>query len=1439
MSCSIKSKTITYLQDKGAINRTREVIDLSQFEYYNDYLTKMYYQKYDVGNGQEKLFKTENKHVSLADGRKRFLVRAIPNEYLFEQAELFNNEESDTFDNLQKDLKTNVLNDNKLEVSPNKDFTSFLEKDEMINFVLFNNQQEYKNEFSAVEVLDNIINNFNGLSKYSDEFIQKAKILSHTTKAKVKILDNPDYFNRKGAIMTYFNKQNQINLDLNILEEASLDYVIESFLHEVVHSVTVHSLKNPVTFEQKMFKDFITDSFNYYKQQMPDSTEYGFTNEVEFVAEIFTNPIFADKIKDIPSSVSSSKTFLQSFIDFIRSIFGLPKISKDKEISYNAVIDAIVAISPKNIPDGLLYKVQDKVFNKEQQGKKSVKNIDEKLVNTIENITVNIKEALEKSEFFLQRTKDENIQKRLSSYIDKTKTVLNEIENYAYVNQVKSITTFLNFMNGNIASIEHRINNMPQDPSREEITNLAELYDNYLKTFSVIDNVKETIASLRSENREDLISNSDLNILEGELVTMAGKYNYLNKRVVDLKKKALKFILNDIKWFPEVEKRHYNRLAKEHKDSKIIEDKESWIIDKMQNRDAELIQEDLENTISEFLENPLNDIMASSMVMNSPINISSPLIQIANQMLTSLNNDRINEELKKDKEFKDLFNQLVKEKGTNNINKLYKNIIQYDSNGKPYIVSEYNPKFYTDVHQKILGVQNEYSEKLRDIALKRTKAEQKFGRNSKEWKDLNIEYIKVKNEKNKAVEDIQKNNVIKDGKKLRPSNKWKNNIKLTPTEEKVRDFFIDIIETSKANTFGVDPLITFSYGVQFYELPKITKSDKERALKGDIKNIAGDKWKDLTQLRSDDVDYVERYVDQNNEVIKKLKIHYRDKHNFDNKDQSLDLMNIFRLEYKNTNRYKHRKKYESELNFLLDIAENKTYYQREGTKLVFKKNTKKLNEVKGKGSNTYKMLSNMLESRFYDINKKHNLNLGGVDVNKAISFINKGSSALALSLNFASGTANVVNANAQLFLESFIKGRFIKAKSIAKANKIYTTNIDKTVTDNINPINKSFVNKINEYFNIHGNINFTNADFLRSDMLKKGFSRQTLQVFQDSGEHWIQSVITMSVLDSIKVLNKNGKFINKKGEVTTEPKAASLLDMLKDNKEADILEVDEKVVYTTHSRLTEWNKGGKDKIDMLITKKIYDSVGNYRDIDQPEIMRHWYGPLLFLFRRYLIPMGVSRLRGMAYSFKDRDELTEAQTKFSYALQEYEEGTYTTLMRYMFKKFKDMNYYLMSLNKPEKASISTNAWASLSDYEKHNIKRAVTELVMTWGILPLAVQFVAAAADDADSEYLFFLAYQLRRLDTELSQYRSIEESFKVMRSPIPSARLIETTGSILLQVLSPWQWHTLDDVYKGGYNKGENKLKTKVIKQIPVLKEFKRTYEDLYDFQNSTFGTGL
>jgi hypothetical protein len=237
-----------------------------------------------------------------------------------------------------------------------------------------------------------------------------------------------------------------------------------------------------------------------------------------------------------------------------------------------------------------------------------------------------------------------------------------------------------------------------------------------------------------------------------------------------------------------------------------------------------------------------------------------------------------------------------------------------------------------------------------------------------------------------------------------------------------------------------------------------------------------------------------------------------------------------------------------------------------------------------------------------------------------------------------------------------------------------------------------------------------------------------------------------------------------------------------------------------------------------------DSIGNYTETDQPEYMRHWAGKLAGLYRKYLIPMGQSRLRGIETSLKREEDLTEDERRFSYALQEYEEGVYVTLIRYISTAIKDKKYYLLSLDN----------WNELNDYQKHNIKRAVTELVLSFVMLPLSTMLLLAGDDD--EEYKFFIAYQLRRLDTELSQYRSPTEMFKMMRSPIPSARLLETVGSILGDVFQPWTW---DETYEAGTNKGHNKLKVKVNKQIPVLKELYRTYEDLYSYQNSKVGTGL
>jgi hypothetical protein len=332
---------------------------------------------------------------------------------------------------------------------------------------------------------------------------------------------------------------------------------------------------------------------------------------------------------------------------------------------------------------------------------------------------------------------------------------------------------------------------------------------------------------------------------------------------------------------------------------------------------------------------------------------------------------------------------------------------------------------------------------------------------------------------------------------------------------------------------------------------------------------------------------------------------------------------------------------------------------------------------------------------------------------------------------------------------------------------------------------------------------------------------ESLQIIQSTGEHWLNSIITFSVLDGVKVMNENHEYLDKSGNIVKNyADAASVLDML-DKSENGLVNLNEKVIYTTHSKLTKWNEGGKEMIDALLYKKIYDMIGNYRSTDQSEVYRHWGGKLTMLYRKYLVPMGLARLRGIETSLKRKEDLDEKDRRFSYALQEYEEGTYTTLIRYIKSSVKNGQKWL---------TLKEN-WSNLTDYEQHNIKKAVTEIILTSILAPLAAMLAGAAADD-DDQLMYFIAYQLRRLDTELSAYRSLEESFKMLRSPIPSTRLLEHGLWTVNSIVNPFAWENLTEVYETGPQKGENKFLIKQQKQIPLVKEFLKNWEDLYQFQN-------
>ena len=1301
---------------------------------------------------------------------------------------------------------------------------------------------EPKKQATATEVLKNIIGSTEiDHFKESTFFLEKSMNLLNKSGAKFKVITQEE-FNKlqndnTNVLMLYNSVDNTIYTTKEILSQTSPELIAEAFIHELVHSVSVKAYFDPVTFEEFQFQQFIDESYEQYKfLAEEENTEgklmYGFTNQAEFIAEIYSNPKFREKIQSL------EKGWLSKLIDSVRRLFSLPKSGYNNKLISSILlfetVDNFVTSGKYSNWKGTIFRnPKYEIFAKENENKTELDTIEKQLNHNIERINESLKINIDKYKYLSKVFKDNE---GILAYLDTLETLRNEINQFQDLNQIKGIVIFLETMGKTLDFIESKLDTIDYTDNNN-LRETAKIYDSYLSTYSVIEDIETLLSSLSQDKQQTIITQDDLNKLKSLFYERSGKYSSLNSRFLNVKQDVAKNLLKNIKYFPKIEKDHYDRLAVEHRNNKIPTDKDVWIVDKMLNRDKDLIEQDLEQAVNEFVKNPAFDIYASDVTFSSAINVSSPLVQIMNTLLIEIDNKRLTDERAKDLEFKALFEKLVAEKGTNNIETLYKNILDTSKTGKKYLLSEYKADFLEEVNLKIKSLKNELYQTTQKNSAELVKLSNQGLINSKKYQDLAAENTKLKKDTEDQIKKLEKDNLILDsaGKVIGIKDKWKSDLtKLSKVEREMLDFFIKVSQDSHNNTFGKESLINFTYRINdnvdkfsryvalFYELPKITKSDTERIWSNVGKGIVQDKWKDLTQLRPDDIGYSTVETDMNHKPIHRLKIHYRNG-NFNNKDQSLDLMNLYRLEYKNTSSYKHRREAESDLNFLLDIARNKKYYEKTGTQNAVNKRNRKFNEIEGESSNTFKMMQNMMEMKFYDILSKTGVKIGNVEMNKVADGINRMQAFLALSANIASGTANVLNAKSQLFLESIFKGHFITAGSIKKSEGIYFKDLPNNLADLTNGISISFTNQMLEMFNVRGNFNFSEANFLRSDMIKMGLHTEALQVFQDSGEHWIQSVTTMSVLDGVKVMNENNQFIDKKGNVVnSKDKAASLLDMMSKNKDG-LLEVDSKVAYTTHSRLTKWNEGGKEKIDLLLVKKINDVVGNYRKTDQPDLKRHWWGKLVMLFRGYLVSMGQARLRGVEYSLISKEKLTEDQRRFSNALQEYEEGTYVTLIRYLKNSIKGVQTWAM---------LKDN-WSNLTDYERHNVKRSVTEIVLTAAILPMLSALFAGAAADDDNEYLYFVAYQVRRLETELSSYRDPREMLKMLRSPIPSVRLLEHTLTSLETVLNPFSWGKLMEEYKVGEFKGQNKFLIKQQKQIPILKEFMKSYDDWYQFQDS------
>lgn len=1260
------------------------------------------------------------------------------------------------------------------------------------NRILFNNKQ---GKVTVDEILENILNNFNDLTPKGRELIEKSRRLVGRTGAKFQFVSD-EQLQSKDTLMQIDGNTNTIQISRNRIKKVNPKEVVESFIHELAHAQTLQALINPQTFEEKEFQSLINKYYFDFVSKTGSVESYGFKNTKEFVAEIYANPEFRKELRSI--DLKNKNNYWKQFLDALRRLFGM---TKNQET--NNLIESVVDFVESDRRDYQGYRSQKQLIFEKQTNvpnKTKIETVEDRVNRTLDKAKDNLDNLLKLSKKYKKQNEAKGA--KFEAHIQELIEEINKVDG---LNQWKGVAVYVKSMLSTIKQLDERLTK--EDLSAENGLEIIDLYRTYLSSYDLVDDVKTLISSLQKD-KVDEIGEDVVKEIKDTITEAIGRHSVLesdfNAKLADI----LKNQLNTLNYLPQVEDKWRKKLAIEYKQRGLTNiGQDEWISKQMNGPRQEEIQIDLDDAISELLTGIGTDISWAGQMFGDMINNNSRLVSITTNLITQAREKIIEQTRNGDIKESKLFEELIKEKGTSKPSELYKNILDVDSTGHAVFKGEYSIKF-----------KEEY------LKFKRAK-EEAFNK-IKESKDFkNSEYVKAKNDFAKFKKE---NTVVVDDIRI-PIAKWKNDLsKLSKTEKETLNYFIKTTKNTDKQTNGIQSLINEFVGAIYYELPAVTKSNEERIIEGELKGIVKDKIKDLTEIRPDDVGYQEQRLDSKGNSIHYLKVHYRG--NLTPDQQSLDLFTINRLNRINGINYQEKESIALQVEAIKMIAKNKEYYiKTKGGESVLNKYAERVKEAtKTDGqSNESKMIENIIEKNLYDILHIQYDKLGPLDVNKVISTANGWVSSVGLSLNAFSAAANILNAQAQIFLEK-VAGNHLSKGSVEKAHKIYGKDLANIAGDYSRPIKQSFVNQVNQMFDTFGGFTVKQQDYIKNTITKTAVNFESLQFLHEGGEHYVQSIMVMATLESIKVMNDNNDYIDKDGKVVEKDKSVSVLDMLSKDDNG-VVQLSDKVVYTNRSFNTKLKEGGKEQLMLFVKKKLFDTMGNYDSNMQPEAYRHWWGKMILLFRRYLIPQAVARFRGLTKALVHEDDLTEDDIHFNNALRTTEEGSYVSTIRFIrhtiYPALKQLKFDIISTN-----------WNELSKDKKAGIKKSVMELALTGAILPLVGMLAAGAAgDDDDKKWLWTVAFLARRLESELSQFRDPREATKITKSPIPSLRIIEQTLDVVEYIL-PWNWSEINDRYETGKNKGKLKIKRKIEKLTPVLSRIDVTAEELYNAQNSRWG---
>lgn len=412
-----------------------------------------------------------------------------------------------------------------------------------------------------------------------------------------------------------------------------------------------------------------------------------------------------------------------------------------------------------------------------------------------------------------------------------------------------------------------------------------------------------------------------------------------------------------------------------------------------------------------------------------------------------------------------------------------------------------------------------------------------------------------------------------------------------------------------------------------------------------------------------------------------------------------------------------------------------------------------------------------------------------VSVTKVTSLILKGSSLAQLGFNWLANLANVATGLGMQNIEA-AAGQFFGPKELAKADWEYKNHIIPMMAEIGSRTKTDKLSLFFELFDIRQNFSSNLKRVQKKNLLQRLFGAEIAFLGQDAGDHWLygRAAIAMAMREKVRV----------------DGKEMSLWDAL----QVEGVDGSSTIKQLNYRDITDLKGNPFDvaKFSRKVAHINQRSFGIYNDDDANAANRVAVGRLLQQYRKW-------------WKIQMNTRFQAGQKNL--ATDTWEEGYYRTVGR--------------MLNQWIRGGVQLNEqWDTMTEGEKANVKRAITEVVQFFAVWALA-NWVEWPDDKKRPWALKLAEYSSKRLAHELGGLTPtpvmLQENLKTFKSPLPSLTTIQNGLNVILSAVDPADW--TDEISSGPY-KGLSTLEKNIIKSpIPGVAQYRQIDKFVRDLDNS------